>query len=304
MKIVRQRSPDRFTVLDNTLIESRAIPYRALGLITYLLSRPDGWETDSNDLARSADDPSDAREGRDAVRTALRHLQGAGYLKREKVQDRRTGLWSTVTAIVDQVAPTPRKPSSVPTPRKPTVGQPVVGFLGAKNPSTDPKHGSKALEVDVDQNLPPAVTGPRCARPEEAVENVDELCAELRVIRREEGLPVVRWTDKHIRRSIGRSLEAGYPPEAIPDAYRALARDPDTQTPGRGPHDGPWWTAVEADMLRRRRLDQAAHARRAAAAAEQRRRDECTRCDADGVMQTLHGPARCDHIPDDETETA
>lgn len=313
MKIRRQRSPDRFTVVDNALIESRVLPYRALGVIAYLLSRPDGWETDSDDLARGADDVTDQREGRDAVRTALRQLEAAGYLSRQRVQDKTTGRWSIVTAVNDR--PAPRNPSPVPAPRNPTPGNPAAGKLGDKNPSTDPNHGSKALGVSVGDQLPPRsdLTGSRTARPEgegsidittlPELGDVNELCAEIRVIRRDEGLPLSRWTDCKIRRAIGRALLDGYPASAVPDALRELARDPATQTPGRLPHDGPWWTAAEADELRRRRLDQAARARSAAAAAAARRIRDCPLCDEHGKRQTLRAEIRCDHEPE-ESDTA
>lgn len=311
MRIVRQRSPDRFTVLDNALIESRAISYRELGVITYLLSRPNGWETDSDDLAHTIGDPADKREGRDAVRTALRHLKAAGYLQREKIRDPASGRFATVTTVTDR----PHQGLEIrpgPGPRKPAPGNPAVGKLGAKNPSTDPNHGSKALGVPVGEEPPPGLTS-RAARPGEEdliditslpeLGDVLELCAEVRVIRRDEGLSLTRWTDSKIRRAIGRALLAGYPAAAIPDALRELARDPSTQTPGRLPHDGPWWTAAEADELRRRRLDQAARARTAAAAAAERRIRDCPRCDEHGRRRTLRGEIRCDHIPE-ETETA
>jgi hypothetical protein len=300
MRIVRQRSPERYLVLDNIVIEDRSIPYRALGVVAFLLSRPDGWETDSEDLAHDVDDPSDVREGRDAVRTALRQLEARGYLKREKQQDPRTGRWSTVTAVVDR-PPTPRNPSSAPTPRKPTVGCPDVGFLGPENhPSTEPNDGTKSAGGCVGE--PPPSGDARELGPEEAVEGLLELCAELRVIRREEGLPTTRWTDQNIRRSIALALAKGYPPTAVPDAYRALARDSMTKTPGRGHHDGPWWEAAEADELRRRRLGQAAAARIAAAQALAQRAADCTRCNGTGTFVNFHGrTVRCDHIPDEET---
>jgi hypothetical protein len=301
VRIVRQRSPDRFTALDNELIEDRAISYRALGVITYLLSRPDGWETDSDTLAHSLDDSSDLREGRDAIRTALRQLERAGYLRRERVQDRTTGRWSMATTVID-TAPGPRNPSPAPGPRKPD-----VGFLGDKNQSTEPKH---SLGVAVGDQPPPVVTsrGSRSARPEEEAPNVSlaalgELCAEMRVIRRDEGLPLARWSDHNIRRAVRTALERGYPPEAVPDALRELARDPATQSPGRLPHDGDWWTAVEADMLRRRRLDAAARARKAALEADARRARDCRRCAGTGEFRNFcDKPVRCDHIPDVDDE--
>ncbi|NDD26533.1 MAG: hypothetical protein EB103_06710, partial [Actinobacteria bacterium] len=45
---------------------------------------------------------SGGREGRDAIRTALKELEAAGYLKRYKVNDKATGRITTVTYIFDE----------------------------------------------------------------------------------------------------------------------------------------------------------------------------------------------------------
>lgn len=60
------------------------------------------------------------REGRDAIRAALRELREAGYLEVRRVQDGR-GRWRTETWVHDR-PPTPGKP----TPGNPASGRPAV----------------------------------------------------------------------------------------------------------------------------------------------------------------------------------
>ena len=95
MKIVRAGRLHRFVALPNDAVEDVRLSYRARGLLAYLLSRPDGWHTDSTRLAAGA------KEGRDAVRAALGELEAIGYLLREKYRDRETGRWLSSWEVVD-----------------------------------------------------------------------------------------------------------------------------------------------------------------------------------------------------------
>ena len=94
MKIRKLQDPRGFTLVRNAAIEDETISYRARGVLVYLLSRPDGWETDSTRLAAKA------KEGREAVRTALNELEAARYLKRIKRQAEQ-GRWITETLVSD-----------------------------------------------------------------------------------------------------------------------------------------------------------------------------------------------------------
>lgn len=108
MIIVRGHQPHGFAILPNAMLEDGVLSLRARGLLGYLLSRPEGWETDSDRLARSK---HATRDGRDAIRTALDELVDAGYLVRSKQQDAR-GRWATKSFVYpDPVSPEFRSPS-------------------------------------------------------------------------------------------------------------------------------------------------------------------------------------------------
>lgn len=146
MRIVRTVRKTNFTIMSNDIIDDSRLSYRALGLLTFLLSKPDGWETDSERL-------SDGRkEGRDALRTSLSDLEAAGYLTRRRVQDPTTGRWSTLAELTDQpddgfpgVGPTREnttKPQVSPRPGKPTVGFPGATTKNGDQGLSTPGHAA------------------------------------------------------------------------------------------------------------------------------------------------------------------
>lgn len=75
--ITRAGSRDRFTVVHNRTIEDDRLSFRALGLLVFILSKPDNWRTHVAHLATTHS------EGREAVRVALGELEECGYVERK-----------------------------------------------------------------------------------------------------------------------------------------------------------------------------------------------------------------------------
>lgn len=136
MAIIRAPRPDSgYTIIRNDVLRDARLSYRARGLLAEILSRPDNWRIDSRQLA------DHAKEGREAIRTALREIEAAGYIKRTKRQDPDTGRWTTDTVVYD----TPVADiTDNPTPGNPAPGNPYSGSLGAnrKNIKKDYKEAS------------------------------------------------------------------------------------------------------------------------------------------------------------------
>ena len=95
-----RRAPRReaYENLPLSLIRDSRISYRALGVLTRLLSNADNFRMSSTALAH------ERKEGREAVRAALRELEAAGYIMREKLQNSR-GQWSTVMVVSETPQP-------------------------------------------------------------------------------------------------------------------------------------------------------------------------------------------------------
>lgn len=93
--IVRGPLPTRsYTVLQNELLRDRRLSWKARGLLVYLLSQPPGWTTRTEHLAAVAPD------GRDSVRSGLRELEAAGYLRRWRTRA-DDGRWQWHTVVYD-----------------------------------------------------------------------------------------------------------------------------------------------------------------------------------------------------------
>ncbi|MBF9070396.1 hypothetical protein [Streptacidiphilus fuscans] len=97
------RSPHMrgFTSLPNYLLQDRRLSYRARGVLTDLLSRPDGWREDGRLLADSC------VEGRGAVAKALRELARAGYYRVEKIRKPDGSIISVAHVYDSPQLPTP-----------------------------------------------------------------------------------------------------------------------------------------------------------------------------------------------------
>lgn len=101
------RPTSNFTVIRNELGLDSRLSYRARGVLIAILVRPDNWKTSAQALSRQG------VEGRDAIRSALRELENAGYLVRQNVRN-SDGTFRFEAVIYDspQVRPKPGNPAS------------------------------------------------------------------------------------------------------------------------------------------------------------------------------------------------
>jgi hypothetical protein len=82
-RIRRGRKQNRFTTIDNEPIENRALSWKAKGLLTYLMSKPEDWEVKLWQLKEAS------KDGRDSTDAGLKELITRGYIRRTRLQDER-----------------------------------------------------------------------------------------------------------------------------------------------------------------------------------------------------------------------
>jgi hypothetical protein len=103
--IIRAPRQHQYENVPLPLIRDNRLSYRALGVLTRLLSNENSYRMTSADLAR------ERKEGRDAVRASLREIEKAGYIVRERRQNSR-GQWVTDMVVYEWPRPTKDPPQS------------------------------------------------------------------------------------------------------------------------------------------------------------------------------------------------
>lgn len=135
---------ERFAQIDRGVINDRSISFRAKGILTWIMDKPDDWRFTSETLTEVS------TEGRDAIRAALRELEGAGYMRLERVQNPETGRWQSVRSVFEG-----RAEDGFPVVGKPAAGKPgaitetetETENLSSKTPSSPPRKQRERDEV-------------------------------------------------------------------------------------------------------------------------------------------------------------
>jgi len=77
--IIRSQRPEHnFTIISNQVIEDANLDWKDLGLLVYLLSKPDNWQISLAHLAKQK------RTGQDGVSTAIKNLKQSGYIRMKR----------------------------------------------------------------------------------------------------------------------------------------------------------------------------------------------------------------------------
>jgi hypothetical protein len=83
-----------YALIAKAAVNDSRLSFKALGILVYILSKPDDWKTYARELAKSHDD------GRDAVLSGLKELEQCGYLVRTRPRDEETGLFRKMEVLV------------------------------------------------------------------------------------------------------------------------------------------------------------------------------------------------------------
>lgn len=149
--IIRSPRPDRYAIISNETLRDSRLSFRARGVLAYLLSMPDNWQTSSDRLAK------ETTEGRDAIRAALRELQSAGYIARHRSQG-DDGRWKSELIVWDHPDDTARpvvkpveKSESYPLPK--TDFQSSVFQSSKEEPRKNDLRGKSATRLGSDKRI-------------------------------------------------------------------------------------------------------------------------------------------------------
>lgn len=176
--IVRGQLPaDNYTITSNSAIEDTSVSLKARMILVYLLSRPPGWVTSAERLAKTISE----KDGLSAIKSGLRELEQAGYLTRTRTRDEH-GHWRWDHTITDrpsvdnrpvvEASPQVRAPKPRRKPKESAVAAPsenmqssIGGFsTGGSSVDGQPADISKTEVTKTDSAPPPSSSETRSAR--------------------------------------------------------------------------------------------------------------------------------------------
>lgn len=88
-----------YVCLNKTFLENPELSAKAKGILAYLLSRPDNWQTHTEQLVSVMSD------GKTSVSSGLLELEAAGYFKRIRLRDSNYRIISWVTDVFESPIP-------------------------------------------------------------------------------------------------------------------------------------------------------------------------------------------------------
>ena len=98
MSIIRVVKHDKYVVVDKDSVEDPRLTFKATGLLTFLLGKPNDWTISYRGLAKMKAD------GEHSIRQALKELARFGYLHRQRVQQADgTFAWEQILYEVPSV---------------------------------------------------------------------------------------------------------------------------------------------------------------------------------------------------------
>lgn len=76
MSIIKIKKKNRYSSIDNNVINDERLSWKARGILIYLLSKPDNWQVRMYDLIKGS-----KNDGETSVKNALKELRNLGYAK-------------------------------------------------------------------------------------------------------------------------------------------------------------------------------------------------------------------------------
>ena len=141
MSVFRIEKNRNYTVMSNYHFKDKTISLKAKGLLSQMLSLPENWDYTLKGLAHIN------MEKIDAIRSAVRELERAGYIVRSRVRDEKGHLRGNEYVIFEM--PPPQSAPAEPVLDKPTLNKPTL-----ENPTLDISiQGKPTLENPTQLNI-------------------------------------------------------------------------------------------------------------------------------------------------------
>lgn len=144
MSVFRVEKSKNYTVMSNHHLRNTELSLRAKGLLSQILSLPEGWDYTIAGLAKIN------KEGKDAVRAAVQELEKAGYIERRQTMDSGGKFGGNEYVVYESPRSVPPL-SENPTTENPSTEKPLTGnptqlskeeLSKDNNPPISPRRGA------------------------------------------------------------------------------------------------------------------------------------------------------------------
>lgn len=89
MSIIRARRERNYSVISNSVYQDNLLSFQAMGMLSYILSKPDNWSVSPSHL-ETVTKGTGKKTGRDGVYSILKELKSVGFVTTKKHSDGRT----------------------------------------------------------------------------------------------------------------------------------------------------------------------------------------------------------------------
>lgn len=149
MAVLRKQHKSNFTVIANEVFKS-SLSLKARGLLSTMLSLPDNWKFSEKGLQAIL--PAD---GQTSVRTAIKELEGGGYLTRTRLRNDKGKVMDWVWTFSDY----PQENQTTDGRNMQVTDVPQCDFPNLENPNLDnPNLGNPNLETQRQLNTKQVIT--------------------------------------------------------------------------------------------------------------------------------------------------
>lgn len=108
-----------YTVLDNGIFRDKNLSLKARGLLVTMLSLPEKWNYTIEGLTVIL------KDGKDSIRSALKELEEAGYLVRNRIRNDKGQLTETEYNVYERSVKNPENKGFQPKSENPTLDNPI-----------------------------------------------------------------------------------------------------------------------------------------------------------------------------------
>ena len=135
MAVYRVQRTRDYTVMSNYHLKDKGLTLKSKGLLSMILSLPEEWNYTTRGLA------SICKEGVDAIGSALKELETAGYIVRRQLRGANGRITDTEYIIYEQ-----------PQPKEPDTPSPDVASPDTENPDMVKPDAEKPAELNIEKS--------------------------------------------------------------------------------------------------------------------------------------------------------